>query len=153
MHFTGSNLSTDPKWCARRAPRGNASTKFWKTLSRILLVKYSAYAECEIIHFVNCEILLPQVAMWNEICPHSRSEYFTRRRRISHFAEIFHLPARANFVEKSTCLRKCFFLGRVSDLDARRFCIGYTNPLAMMGAALDRYRSVLCRGWKRILFD
>ena len=73
-------------------------------------MKYSACAECEIIHFVNCEILLPQVAMWNEICPHSRSEYFTRRRRISHFAEIFHLPARANFVEKSTCLRKCFFL-------------------------------------------
>ena len=26
-------------------------------------VKYSAYAECEIIHFVNCEILLLQVAM------------------------------------------------------------------------------------------
>ena len=81
-----------------------------KLQSRKLLVKYSAFAECEIIHFVNCEILLPQVAMWNEICPHSRSEYFTRRRRISHFAEIFHLPARANFVEKSTCLGKCFFL-------------------------------------------
>ena len=29
MHFAGSNLSTDPKWCAKR---GNASTKFWKTL-------------------------------------------------------------------------------------------------------------------------
>jgi hypothetical protein len=27
----------------------------------------------------------------------------------------------------------------VSDLDARQFCRGYTNPLAMMGAALDRY--------------
>ena len=27
----------------------------------------------------------------------------------------------------------------VADLDARRFCRGYTNPLAMMGVALDRY--------------
>ena len=40
------------------------------------LVKYSAYAECEIIHFVNCEILRPSVAMWNEICPHSRQRIF-----------------------------------------------------------------------------
>ena len=31
---------------------------FEKLWSRKLLVKYSAYAECEIIHFVNCEILL-----------------------------------------------------------------------------------------------
>ena len=27
----------------------------------------------------------------------------------------------------------------VIDLDAHRFCRGYTNPLAMMGVALDRY--------------
>jgi hypothetical protein len=27
----------------------------------------------------------------------------------------------------------------VADLDARRFCRGYSNPLAMMGVALDRY--------------
>ena len=27
----------------------------------------------------------------------------------------------------------------VANLDARRFCRGYTNPLAMMGVALDRY--------------
>ena len=27
----------------------------------------------------------------------------------------------------------------VADLDAHRFCRWYTNPLAMMGAALDRY--------------
>ena len=27
----------------------------------------------------------------------------------------------------------------VADLDAREFCRGYTNPLAMMGVALDRY--------------
>ncbi len=26
----------------------------------------------------------------------------------------------------------------VADLDARRFCRGYGNPLAMMGGALDR---------------
>ena len=45
-------------------------------------MKYSAYAECEIIHFVNCEILLPLVAMWNEfahICGANISQrsYFT----------------------------------------------------------------------------
>ena len=27
----------------------------------------------------------------------------------------------------------------VADLDARGFCRGYTDPLAMMGVALDRY--------------
>jgi len=27
----------------------------------------------------------------------------------------------------------------VANLDARRFCRGYNNPLAMMGAALNRY--------------
>ena len=27
----------------------------------------------------------------------------------------------------------------VADLDAREFCRGYTNPLEMMGVALDRY--------------
>ena len=27
----------------------------------------------------------------------------------------------------------------VADLDARWFCRGYSNPLAMMGVALDRY--------------
>ena len=27
----------------------------------------------------------------------------------------------------------------VDDLDARRFCKGYNNPLAMKGTALDRY--------------
>ena len=27
----------------------------------------------------------------------------------------------------------------VADLDARGFCRGYSNPLAMMGVALDRY--------------
>ena len=27
----------------------------------------------------------------------------------------------------------------VADLDAGRFCGGYTDPLAMMGVALDRY--------------
>ena len=27
----------------------------------------------------------------------------------------------------------------VADLDVRRFCRGDTKPLAMMGAALDRY--------------
>ena len=36
------------------------------------------------------------------------SEYFTRRRRISHGEAIFH-SLQANFVEKSTCSRKCFF--------------------------------------------
>ena len=27
----------------------------------------------------------------------------------------------------------------VADLDAHRFCRGYTTPLVMMGVALDRY--------------
>ena len=55
MHFAGSNLSTDPK-TAQSAEMHLQN--FEKLQSRKLLVKYSAYAECEIIHFVNCEILL-----------------------------------------------------------------------------------------------
>ena len=76
-------------------------------------MKYSAHAECEIIHFVNCEI--SPVAYGFGRCEmkfahireanisHLRSKYFT--------AELFHLPARANFVEKSTHLSvdKCVF--------------------------------------------
>ena len=69
--------------------------------------------------------------MWNEICPHSRSEYFTRRRRISHFAVIFHLPARANFVEKSTLARAFFWWERVdSDHRSHRQQIYSLPPLA-----------------------
>ena len=74
-------------------------------------VKYSPYGECEIIHFVNCEILLALVAMWNKI----RS--FTRRRRISLPQAISHAPAYftrsagTNFTEKSHPLaRMAFFL-------------------------------------------
>ena len=61
------------------------------------------------------EILLPPpaalVAMWNEICPHSRSEYFTRRRCISHFAEIFHLPEGQISLKKAYCFRNRLFSG------------------------------------------
>ena len=72
-------------------------------------------------------------------------------RQISSRSDFIHrrwiAPATADFVEKSTCLCKCFFLCRVSDLnakpcvydlDARLFCRGYTNPVAMMGVALVR---------------
>ena len=40
---------------------------------------------------------------------HLRSKYFT--------AKLFHLPARANFVEKSTCRSKCFFLAPPAGLE------------------------------------
>jgi len=30
----------------------------------------------------------------------------------------------------------------MADLDAHRFCRGYSTPLAMMGVALDRYLPV-----------
>ena len=41
--------------------------------------------------------------MWNEICPHSRSEYITFAEQIFH-SEAISLARRANFVEKSTHL-------------------------------------------------
>ena len=113
---------------------------FEKLQSRKLLVKYSAYAECEIIHFVNCEILLlRRNVKWNlptfasANISHLRSKYFT--------AKLFHLPGGQISLKKAS-LATCFFLWRVSDLDAkpcvadldaRPFCRGYTNPLAMMG--------------------
>lgn len=48
---------------------------------------------------------------------HRRSD-FTRRRRISHREAVFHPPERVDFVEKSTCESKCFFLEGVDTLDA-----------------------------------
>ena len=54
--FAGSKLSTDTK-----TPK--CIYKISKNLESKNLVKYSAYAECEIIHCVNCEILRPSVAM------------------------------------------------------------------------------------------
>ena len=44
-------------------------------------MQYSAHAECEIIHFVNCEILLSSVAMWNEINPLTRRSAFHKSRK------------------------------------------------------------------------
>ena len=44
------------------------------------------------------------------------SEYFTRRRRISHFAEIFHLPE-GQISLKKALLSKCFFLERITGLE------------------------------------
>ena len=68
-------------------------------------------AECEIIHFVNCEI--SHAAFGSVRCEmkfaHVRvSEYFTFAKQIFH-SEAISLARRANFVEKSTCLCKCFF--------------------------------------------
>ena len=40
---------------------------------------------------------------------HLRSKYFTFAKQIFHSVDIS-LARRANFVKKSTCLRKCFFL-------------------------------------------
>ena len=60
------------------------------------LVKYSAHAECEIIHFVNCEILLPLVAMWNEINPLTRRSAF-HTRSVFHASSAFH-KSRQGFI-------------------------------------------------------
>ena len=47
------------------------------------LVKYSAYAECEIIHFLNCEISPFGRCEMKFASSHLRSKYFT--------AELFHM--------------------------------------------------------------
>ena len=53
---------------------------------------------------------------------HRRSD-FTHRRRISHREAVFHPPDRVDFVEKSTCLRKCFFLASGYEKDGFAFLI------------------------------
>ena len=55
-------------------------------------MKFSAYAESE-MKFAHIRV----------------SEYFTFAEQIFH-SEAISLARRANFVEKSTCFRKCFFL-------------------------------------------
>ncbi len=44
------------------------------------------------------------------------SEYFTFAKQIFH-SEAISLARRANFVEKSTCLRKCFFLAGMAGFE------------------------------------
>lgn len=53
---------------------------------------------------------------------HRRSD-FTHRRRISHREAVFHPPERVDFVEKSTCLHKCFFLSMGYEKDGFAFLI------------------------------
>ena len=81
-------------------------------------MKYSADAECEIIHCVNCEISHP-VRCEMKFAHIRVSEYFTRRRRISHFAEIFHLPEGQISLKKAHLQCRCaFFWRRVDKKDA-----------------------------------
>ena len=47
----------------------------------------------------------------NEIKSTHRRSDFIRRRRISYREAVFHPPVRVDFIEKSTCECKCFFLG------------------------------------------
>ena len=75
------------------------------------LVKYSAYAECEIIHCVNCEI--SPVAYGFGRCEmkfahireanisHLRSKYFT--------AKLFHLPEGQISLKKALARASAFF--------------------------------------------
>ena len=76
-------------------------------------MKYSPCGECEIIHFVNCEI--SRFAFGSARCEmkfaHIRvSEYFTFAEQIFH-SEAISLARRANFTEKSHPLaRMAFFL-------------------------------------------
>ena len=74
-----------------------------RNLLRYFLVKYSAYAKCEIIHSVNCEI--SHFVRCEMKFAHIRvSEYFTFAEQIFH-SKAISLAHRANFVEKSThCL-------------------------------------------------
>ena len=58
-------------------------------------------------HRSQCEMKFAHIREAN--ISHLRSKYFT--------AKLFHLPARANFVEKSTCLGKCFFLAGMAGFE------------------------------------
>ena len=81
-------------------------------------MKYSANAECEIIHCVNCEI--SHFVRCEMKFTHIRvSEYFTAK--LFHLGVAkFHSP-QADFVEKSTsATQMCFFLARVDKKDAVR---------------------------------
>ena len=87
--------------------------QFW--LCREKRVKHSTAAECEIIHFVNCEI--SPFGRCEMKFAHSRvSEYFTFSEQIFHSAAIS-LARMANFVEKSSFFRTSFFLAGVAGFE------------------------------------
>ena len=65
------------------------------------------------------------------------SEYFTFAKQRFH-SEAISLARRANFVKKSTCLRKCFFWLGMKDLNPHKqsqslSCGHYTNPQLLNG--------------------
>ena len=80
--------------------------------------------ECEIIHFVNCEILLRcRNVKWNK-SPTRPQAYFTWQSHISRPKGISQIPQGIYFVEKSTCFRKCFFLARPAGFEPVTLRIG-----------------------------
>ena len=74
---------------------------FYYNINRLLFqVKYPAYAECEIIYFVNCEILLlRRNVKWNKSLTRPQA-YFTWRSHISRTKCISQIPKGIYFVEK-----------------------------------------------------
>ena len=93
-------MFTYPKRCAKR---GNVSTRFWKTLEVKDLVKYSAYAECGIIHFVNCEIFCFAKCEIKFVPSHAAGN-FTR-------VSVFHSCRRNEFHCKKHLLAQVLFAG------------------------------------------
>ena len=109
----------------------NASTKFWKTLESKAFSEIFGLSRmwnnflAEIVKYCSrrsqCEMKFAHIRV---------SEYFTFAEQIFH-SEAISLAQRANFVEKSTCVSKCFFLWRVSDLDATAVCIQFRCTLIL----------------------
>ena len=102
--------------CLQTQNARNASAKFWKTSEVKDLVKYSAYAECEIIHFVNCEILLlRRNVKWNlptfasANISHLRSKYFTAS--LFHMAKPYFTCPKGKFRWKKHLLAQVLFSG------------------------------------------
>ena len=119
----------------------NASTKFWKTLESKAFSEIFGLSRmwnnflAEIVKYCSrrsqCEMKFAHIRV---------SEYFTFAEQIFH-SEAISLARRANFVEKSTCLRKCFFLAGVAGFEPAR-C--KSQSLVPYRLATPQYRSPQC---------
>ena len=77
------------------------------------------------------------------------SEYFTFAEQIFH-SEAISLARRANFVEKSTCLRKCFFLAGIAGLEpantgVKVLCLNRLGDIPMQNIVYHIFRWVVNR--------
>ena len=155
MHFAGSNLSKAPKWCVEQSSARNAFAKFRSLASKSRHRRVWNQGEALYGIATKSRMESSRSDVWNQseggetwIRAKARC-HAVAKRRITCNARGALITYQSFGLDRKKHACACFFLWRVSDLDAkpcvadldaRWFCRGYSNPLAMMG--FKRFRGL-----------